>query len=100
MNESESAQHRCIFSKAQSNIRKWFWRRIAGKTRSCFRGMSDEGRAPGEQSDDYGEHGTRVPEYLNGKQRAAIRTNDGVDCVPIGVVPRYFCRENFEVIKN
>src|SRR5437773_2256900 len=62
--------------------------------------MSDEGRAPGEQSDDYGEHGTRVPEHLNGKQRAANRTNDGVDCVPSGVDPWNFVREKFEEIKN
>ena len=62
--------------------------------------MSDEGRAPGEQSDDYGEHGTRVPEHLNGKQRAANRTNDGVDCVPSGVDPRNFVRKKFEEIKN
>ena len=100
MNESESAKHRCIFAKTQSNVRKWFWRCVAGKTGSCFRGMSDEGRAPGEQCDDYGEHGTWVPEHLNGKQRAANRTNDGVDRVPSGVDPRNFVREKFEEIKD
>ena len=100
MNESEPAKHRCIFAKTQSNVRKWFWRCVAGKTGSCFRGMSDEGRAPGEQRDDYGECGTWVPKHLNGKQRAADRTNDGVDRVPSGVDPRNFVREKFEEIKD
>ena len=62
--------------------------------------MSDEGRAPGEQCDDYGERGTWVPKRLDGKERAANRTDDGVDRVPGGVDPWNFIREKFEEIKD
>lgn len=62
--------------------------------------MSNERRATGEQCYDYGEHGTGVPEHLNGKQGAANRTDDGVDRVPGGVDPWNFIREKFEEIKD
>ena len=62
--------------------------------------MSNERRATGEQSDDYGKHGTWVPEHLDGKQGAANRTDDGVDRVPGGVDPWNFIREKFEEIKD
>ena len=41
-----------------------------------------------------------MPEHLNGKQRAANRTNDRMNGVPSGVDPRNFVREKFEEIKN
>ncbi len=41
-----------------------------------------------------------MPEHLNGKQRAANRTNDGMNGVPGGVDPRNFVGEKFEEIKN
>ena len=100
MNQSETAEHRGIFAKTQADVRKWFWRCVAGETRSRLCGVSNEARAAGEQCDDYGERGTWMPEHLNGKQRAANRTNDGVNRVPGGVDPWNFVREKFEEIKN
>jgi len=41
-----------------------------------------------------------MTEHLNGKQRAANRTNDRVNGVPSGVDPRNFIREKFEEIKK
>ena len=41
-----------------------------------------------------------MPEHLNGKQRAANRTNDRVNGVPSRVDPRNFVREKFEEIQD
>src|SRR5438105_15362047 len=41
-----------------------------------------------------------MSEHLNGKQRAANRSNYSVDNVPCGIDPRNFVREKFEEIKN
>ena len=100
MDQSETAEHCGIFAKTQSDVRKRFWRCVAGETRRCFCRMSDQARPASEQCDDHSERGTWMPEHLNGKQRAANRTNDGMNGVPSGVDPRNFVGEKFEEIKN
>src|SRR6266446_10246277 len=100
MNQSETAEDRGIFAKTQADVRKWFRRCVAGQTRSRLCGVSDEARAASEQCDDYGERRTRMPEHLNGKQRAANRTDDRVNGVPSGVDPWNFVRKKFEEIQD
>src|SRR5438132_10569210 len=100
MNESESAQHGCIFTETQPNVRKRLRRCVGGETRSRLRGVRDEAGATREQCDDYGERGTWMPEYLNRKQRATNRANHRVNSIPGGVDPRNFVCEKFEEIKN
>ena len=48
MNKSESAEHRSIFTEAQSDIRKRLWRCVAGETRRRLCRVSNETRAPSE----------------------------------------------------
>src|SRR4029077_17991431 len=100
MNQSETAEDRGIFAKTQADVRKWFWRCVAGETRSRLCRVSYEARPASEQCNDDGEGGTGMPEYLNGKQRAANRTNDRVNGIPSGVDPWNFVRKKFEEIKN
>src|SRR5439155_4356548 len=100
MNESESAQHGCVFDETQPNIRKWFRRCVGSETRSRLCGVRDQARAASEQRDDYRKCGTWMPEYLNRKQRATNRANHRVNSIPGGVDPRNFVGEKFEEIKN
>src|SRR6266567_2607678 len=100
MNERETAKDRGIFAKTQADVRKWFRRCVGGETRRCLCGVSNEARAASQQCDDYGERRTWMPEHLNGKQRAANRTNDRVNSVPSGVDPRNFVRKKFEEIQD
>ena len=100
MNQRETAEHRGVFAETKTNVRKRFRRCVAGETRSCFCRMSDQARPASEQCDNHSERRAWMPEHLNGKQRAANRTNDRVDGVPSGVDPRNLVREKFEEIKD
>src|SRR5436309_7832653 len=60
MHQSQSGQDRSVFAKTQPNVRKGFWRRVAGETRRRFCSVSDEARAAGKQSNDYRKRRTRM----------------------------------------
>ena len=100
INERESAEHGDIFAKTERDIRKRFWRCVAGQTRGRFGRVRNKTRSAREQSDDHGESRTRMSQHLNGEQRAADRTDDGVHGVPGGIDPRNFVGEKFEEIEN
>lgn len=100
MHQSQSGQDCSVFAKTQPDVRKGFWRRIAGETRCCFRSVSDEAGATREQCDDYGECGTWMAEHLDRKQSAAYRPNESVHCVPGRVEPWNFIGEKLQEIEN
>ena len=55
---------------------------------------------PAEKQDDDIEGGSGMTEHLNGEERAADRTNDGVNGVPGGVDPRNFIGEKLQEIED
>ncbi len=100
MNQRQSAEDGDILSDAEGDVGKRFGRSVGGQTRGRFRGVTNEAGPASEQRDHDGKGRAGMAEHLNGKQRAADRTNNGVDGVPGGIDPRDLVGEKFEEIQN
>ena len=100
MYQSQSGQDCSVFAKTQPDVRKGFWRRVAGETRRRFCSVSNEARAAGKQSNDYRKRRTRMTEHLNCQKGATDGANNGVHSVPGRIEPRDFVGQKFEQIEN
>ena len=99
VNEGESAEHEDVFGDAESDVGERLRRSVAGQARGSFGGVTNQSRAAREERNQDGHGGAGMAEHLNGEQRAANRSDDGVHGVPDRIDPRNFVGQEFEQVE-
>ena len=100
MDERQPAEDADILDDAQADVRCRLGRAVGDETRGCFRGVRDQAGGTAEQNDEHIDDRRMMAEHLDGEERAADRTDDGVDCIPCGIEPGHFIGEKFERVHD
>jgi len=100
MDEREPAEDGCIFRETETDVGKWFWRCVRDQARGSFCSMRDQTGAAGQKKHHDFHRRIEMAEHAKSEERAADRSNDGMNRVPGRIDPWNLVGKKLQEIQN